>query len=70
MLYKLADLIDKNAEWLGYFETLNLGKHIRYVKTQELPFIGATYRHFAGAADKITGKTLPMSKPFSGVTKK
>ncbi len=28
------------------------------------------YRYFAGEADKIKGKTLPMCKPFFGMTRK
>ena len=28
IMYRLADLIEKNAEWLAYYETLNNGKPI------------------------------------------
>jgi hypothetical protein len=55
---------------LTYFETLNNGKPISLVKNEDVPFSAQIYRHFAGVADKIKGKTLPMCKPFFGMTQK
>ena len=70
MLYKFAELIEQNADWLAYFETLNNGKPLLVSKNEDVPFTAQIYRYFAGQADKIKGKTLPMSKPFFGMTKK
>ena len=33
IIYKFADLLDTNAEWLGYFETLNTGKPLKASQT-------------------------------------
>ena len=70
ILYKFADLLDENAEWLGYFESLNNGKPLKAAQSEDLPGTSQTYRYFAGQADKIKGHTLSMSKPFFGMTKK
>lgn len=67
-LSKLADLIEANKEWLGYFETLNNGKPISATHAEDIPFTVSILRHFAGYADKIKGKTLQMSHPFVGLT--
>ena len=70
MLYKFADLLDANAEWLGYFETLNNGKPLKVSQNEDVPGTAQTYRYFAGQTDKIKGNTLTMTKPFFGMTKK
>lgn len=67
-LSKLADLIEANKEWLGYFETLNNGKPISATHTEDIPCTVAITRHFAGYADKIKGSTLQMAHPFVGMT--
>lgn len=70
IMYKFADLIDANVEWLGYFETLNNGKPLKSSQTEDAPYTAQTYRYFAGVADKLKGNTLTMCKPFFGMTKK
>lgn len=32
LIYKLADLIEQNTEWLAYFESLNNGKPFALAK--------------------------------------
>lgn len=70
LLYKLADLIENNAEWLTYYETINTGKPLSLTKNEDIPVTASIYRYFAGQTDKIKGSTLAMSKPFFGMTKK
>lgn len=70
MLYKLADLIEENADYLAYFETLNNGKPYSVSKNEDIPYTAYVYRYFAGQTDKIKGSTLAMSPPFLGYTKK
>lgn len=67
-LYKLADLIEANKEWLGYFETLNNGKPISATQAEDIPCTLSIFRNFAGYADKIKGKVVQMSHPFIGMT--
>lgn len=68
ILYKLADLIEKNAEWLAYYETLNNGKPISVSQNEDIPFTAYIYRYFAGQADKIKGNTLQLMQPHFGMT--
>ncbi len=64
LLYKLADLIEKNKEELAMLETLDNGKPINDAKGADLPLVMDCYRYYAGWADKIEGKTIPMNGPF------
>lgn len=64
MLYKLADLIERNIVELARLETLDNGKPLNESLNIDLPLTIACYRYFAGWADKIQGKTIPISGPF------
>jgi len=61
LLYKLADLIEQHQEELARLETLDNGKPFSEVLNIDLPFVIETYRYYAGWADKIQGKTIPVS---------
>jgi aldehyde dehydrogenase (NAD+) len=63
-LYRLADLVEKNADELAMLETLDNGKPIRDSKAADLPLAIDCYRYYAGWADKIEGKTIPINGPF------
>ena len=62
LLYKLADLVEKNAHKLGEYETTDSGKLLAETKMQT-GYVGDYYRYYAGLADKIQGATLPIDKP-------
>lgn len=62
-LYKLADLIEANAEELARLETLDNGKPLSESRYVDLPLTIATYRYYAGWADKIQGRTIPIAGP-------
>ena len=62
LLFKLADLIEENADDLARLEVLNNGKPIREVLAADLPLVVSTFRYFAGWADKITGETIPLDR--------
>ena len=64
MLYKLADLIEANADELAKLETLDNGKPISDSKNVDVPLTASTYRYYAGLADKVQGKTIPIDGPF------
>ena len=64
LLYKLADLIEANKEELARLETLDNGKPLSESLNLDLPFVIACYRYYAGWADKIQGKTIPISGPY------
>ena len=61
LLFKLADLIEKNADKIGEIETKDSGKLLAETVTQT-KYVSEYYRYFAGLADKIEGSTLPIDK--------
>ncbi|HET9084870.1 MAG TPA: aldehyde dehydrogenase family protein [Candidatus Limnocylindrales bacterium] len=66
-LAKLADLIKKNSEELAWLESRNGGKPITSARGE---IIGASlvFDYYAGAANKIFGQTIPVSKPGIDLT--
>ena len=64
LLYKLADLIEKNIEELARLETLDNGKPLKDSLNGDLPLAIACYRYYAGWADKVQGKTIPINGPY------
>lgn len=64
LLYKLADLIEQHKDELAALETLDNGKPIKDSLNADLPLTIACYRYYAGWADKIHGKTIPVNGPF------
>ncbi|MEM7759268.1 MAG: aldehyde dehydrogenase family protein [Cyanobacteria bacterium P01_A01_bin.40] len=64
LLHKLADLIADHQEELAHLETLDNGKPIRESLNIDLPLTIQCYRYFAGWADKIQGKTIPLEPDF------
>src|SRR5688572_28184124 len=69
LLNKLADLIEKNKEELAALESLDNGKPYRDALAADLPLTIKCYRYYAGWADKIHGKTIPVEGPFFCYTK-
>ena len=61
LLYRLADLIEQNIDELAQLESLDNGKPLRESRRVDLPLAIACYRYFAGWADKIQGRTIPVS---------
>lgn len=59
LLYKLADLIEKNADELVMLESLDSGKPVSAVRRQDLPAVVDTLVYYAGMADKINGQVIP-----------
>src|SRR5918912_93808 len=60
LLHKLADLIEQNQEELAALESLDNGKPLQDARTADLPLTIKCYRYYAGWADKIHGKTIPV----------
>lgn len=61
LMYRLADLIEKNTDELARLEALDNGKPYKVAKAADLPLTIACYRYYAGWADKIQGKTIPIN---------
>ena len=61
-LRRLGDLLADKSEDLGRIETRDTGKMFTETRWQA-KYIAEFFYFYAGAADKINGKTLPIDKP-------
>ncbi|KAJ4708413.1 Aldehyde dehydrogenase family 2 member like [Melia azedarach] len=68
IMMKLADLIDENVEELAALDTIDAGKLFGSGKAIDIPQAAETLRYYAGAADKIHGEVLKMSRQLQGYT--
>ena len=69
VLYKLADLIERNKDELAKLESLDNGKPLSVAMAADLPLVIDCYRYYAGWADKIEGKTIPINGPYHCYTR-
>ncbi|ANW67251.1 betaine-aldehyde dehydrogenase [Mycobacterium sp. djl-10] len=61
LLNRLADLIERDAAMLARLEALDIGKPVGQPGMLDVPNTVATFRYFAGWADKIEGATIPTA---------
>jgi phenylacetaldehyde dehydrogenase len=61
LLWRLADLIDKNAEQLAELESLDNGKTKFMASVVDVPGARNYFRYMAGWATKIEGSTIEVS---------
>ncbi len=66
-LAKLAALIGQHTEELAQLESRNVGKPISGARG-EVTGAGLVFDYYAGAANKIFGQTIPVSKPGLDLT--
>jgi aldehyde dehydrogenase (NAD+) len=64
LLYRLAELIEGHADELARIESLDNGKPFAIAKAVDVQKTVACYRYFAGWADKVHGKTIPIDGEF------
>jgi aldehyde dehydrogenase (NAD+) len=69
LLHRLADLIEQNADELARIEALDNGKPVAVAKAVDVAATVACFRYFAGWADKIHGKTIPIDGEYFCYTK-
>src|SRR5262245_42230349 len=67
LLYRLADLVTRDAEELAALESLNSGKTISDARG-DMEGVANTLRYYAGWADKIEGRTIPVRGEFLSYT--
>jgi phenylacetaldehyde dehydrogenase len=65
LMWKLADLIEANAEELAQIESLDNGKPVTFARIVDVAGTIETFRYFAGWATKIAGETISTSLPGS-----
>lgn len=69
LMFRLADLIEKNVDELAALEALDNGKPAAVAKAGDFFLVIRTLRYYAGWADKIHGTTFPIIGPFQGYTR-
>jgi aldehyde dehydrogenase (NAD+) len=69
LIYKLADLIEDNAEELAQLESLDNGKPYRETSAVDIPLAVEHFRYFAGWSTKIVGQTIPVQGDFFNYTR-
>jgi aldehyde dehydrogenase (NAD+) len=67
LMYKLADLVERDSKELAALESLNCGKTITDA-TGDMQGVVNTLRYYAGWADKVEGKTVPVRGSFLSYT--
>jgi acyl-CoA reductase-like NAD-dependent aldehyde dehydrogenase len=61
-LQKLSNLVKQNLEELAQLESRNVGKPISGARGEALG-VSLVFEYYAGAASKVFGETIPVSKP-------
>jgi acyl-CoA reductase-like NAD-dependent aldehyde dehydrogenase len=64
MMWRLADLVERDADEIARLETMNQGKPIFESSKIEVPFVAELLRYYAGWADKLQGDTIPARPGF------
>ena len=64
LLHKLADAIEANQDELSRLESLDNGKPHAESRAADLPLTIKCYRYYAGWADKVHGKTIPIEGDY------
>jgi aldehyde dehydrogenase (NAD+) len=70
LMYRLADLIEEEAEELAALETLDNGKPISDSRAADIPLVIDCLRYYAGWADKIQGDTIPVRGEYFCYTRR
>src|ERR1700733_3351303 len=63
MLWKLADLLERDLEEFAELESIDNGKPYAVARVADLPLAVDMFRYMAGWATKISGTQLPLSLP-------
>lgn len=65
VIWRLADLVEENAERFALVDSIDSGKPINEMRFFDIPFSVDVLRYYAGWTTKITGDTIPISYPAS-----
>ena len=63
LIYKLADLIEKNQAEIAMIESLDNGQPFTFASFI-IGMVVKVFRYYAGYADKVHGQVLPIEGPF------
>lgn len=65
LIWKLADLIERNLEEFAELESLDNGKPLGIARVADVPLAVDLFRYMAGWATKIEGNTISLSVPYT-----
>ena len=65
IMWRLSDLIEKNADELAQIESLDNGKPVAIARAADLALVIDMFRYMAGWTTKIEGNTIPLSVPYA-----
>lgn len=65
LIWKLADLIEENAEEFAQLETLDNGKPLAVARAADIPLTVDHFRYYAGLATKVHGESIDISVPYA-----
>ncbi|XP_021827699.1 aldehyde dehydrogenase family 2 member C4 [Prunus avium] len=68
IMMKFANLIDQHVEELAILDTVDAGRLFNFGKAVDIPQVAENLRYYAGAADKIHGDVLKMSRELQAYT--
>lgn len=63
LLWKIADVIEENADELAEIESLDNGKPYKFARMNDISAIVESFRYYAGWCTKICGKSMKLSRP-------
>jgi betaine-aldehyde dehydrogenase len=61
LVNRIADLVERDLDVLAALEAFDIGKPVGQPTMLDIPHAVATFRYFAGWADKITGSVIPTA---------
>ena len=70
LLYKLVEKMEACFDELAELETLDTGHPLKDTRFLDVPRTLLTFRYFAGIADKIDGRQVPVEPGFLNVVKR
>lgn len=64
LLHRLADLVERDADLIARLESIDNGKVFGMARYADVANLIATLRYFAGYADKLDGRSIPVPDMF------
>lgn len=67
VLWRIADILEKNREELAFLETLDTGKPLDHSRNYDLSSAINEFRYMSGLAARVTGRVQPLATQPGGV---
>ncbi|MCG5219457.1 aldehyde dehydrogenase family protein [Streptosporangium sp. KLBMP 9127] len=68
LLYRVADLVERDADEMAYRETVDMGKPIMFSSSVDVPIAIQLLRYYAGMATQLDGSTRGADTPTLNYT--